>query len=72
MKTMTVNSNIKHKSKIMLGVIKNVVLDFILYFVTAYMRKCPIHVTSAQGATQNTLCITGGSKKSFMPNNLQK
>ena len=70
MKTITVNSNIKHKSKIMLGVIKNIVLDFILHFVTVYMRQCPIPVTSAQGATQNTLYITRGSKKSFMPNNL--
>ena len=27
------------------------------------MRKHPIHVTSAQGKTPNTLCITWGSKK---------
>ena len=31
---------------------------FILYFVTAYMRKYPIHVIPAQGTTQNTQCIT--------------
>ena len=37
---------------------RNLVLDFILYFVTASMRKYPIHVTSAQGTTQNTLYIT--------------
>ena len=55
---MIVNSKIKYKSNTMLGVIRNLVLDFILYFVTAYMRKCPIHVTSAQGTTQNTLYIT--------------
>ena len=55
---MTVNSKIKHKSKTMLGVIKNLVLDFVLYFVTAYMRKYPILVTSAPGTTQNTLYIT--------------
>ena len=54
---MIVNSKIKYKSNTMLGVIRNLVLDFILYFVTGYMRKCPIHVT-AQGATQNTLYIT--------------
>ena len=55
---MIVNSKIKYKSNTMLGVIRNLVLDFILYFVTADMRKCPIHVTSAQSTTQNTLCIT--------------
>ena len=44
---MIVNSKIKHKSKTMLGVIRNLVLDFILYFVTKY----PIFVTSAQGTT---------------------
>ena len=57
MKVMTVNSKIKQKSKTILGVIRNLVLDFILYFVTAYMRKCPIHVTSTQGTAQNTLYI---------------
>ena len=41
----------------MLGVIRNLVLDFILYFVTASMRKCPIHVTSAQDTTQNIIYI---------------
>ena len=55
---MIVNFKMKHKSKTILGVIKNLVLDFILYFVTAYMRKYPVHVTSAQGTTQNTLYIT--------------
>ena len=55
---MIVNSKIKCKYKIMIGVIRNLVLDFILYFVTAYMRKCPIHTTSAQGITQNTLYNT--------------
>ena len=48
MKIMIVNSKIKHKCKAMLGVIRNLVLDLILYFViTAYIRKYPIHVTSA-------------------------
>ena len=59
---MILNSKMKYKSNTMLGVMKNLVLDFILYFVTACMRKCPIHVTSAynaaQGTTQNTLYIT--------------
>ena len=36
---MIVNSKIKDKSKAMLAVIRNLVLDFNLYFVTAYMRK---------------------------------
>ena len=30
------------------------------------MRKYPIHVTWTQGKTQNTLCITWGSKLSIM------
>ena len=38
---MTVNSKIKYKSKIKLGVIRNLVLHFILYFATAYMKKVP-------------------------------
>ena len=59
---MIVNSEIKYKSNTILGVIRNLVLDFILYIVTVYMTKCPIHVTSGQGTTQNTLYITWGSK----------
>ena len=59
---MIVNSKIKHKSKAVLGVIRNLVLNIIIYFVTAYMRNYPIHVTSAQGTIQNTLLITRGSK----------
>ena len=47
MKTMIVKSKIKHKSKTILGAIRNLTLDFILYFVTGYMRKYPTHVTSA-------------------------
>ena len=61
-KFMIVISKIKHKCKTILGVMRNLVLDFILYFVTAYMRKYPIHVTSRQRATQNTLYITWRSK----------
>ena len=59
---MIVNSKIKHKSKAVLGVIRNLVLNIIIYFVTAYMRNYPIHVTSAQGTIQNALLITRGSK----------
>ena len=45
---MIVNSKIKHKCKTTLRGIRDLVLDFILYFVTAYMKKYPIHVTLAQ------------------------
>ena len=58
MKTMIVNSKIKHKSKTMLGIIRNLVFDFILYFVAASIRKYLIYLTSAQGVTQNKLYIT--------------
>ena len=54
MKIMVVNSKIKHKSKTMLEMIRNLVLDFILFIVTAYKRKRPMHIT-AQDTTQNTL-----------------
>ena len=60
MKSMIVTSKIKHKFKTILRVIRNLVLDFILYFVAVCMRKCPVHVTSARGKTQNTLYITCG------------
>ena len=49
MKNMIVNSKIKHKFKTILWVIRNLLLDFILYFVIPYMRKYPIHATSAKG-----------------------
>ena len=48
MKVMIVNSKIKLKSKKNSGVIINLVLDFILYFVTVSMKKYPIHITSTQ------------------------
>ena len=38
----------------MFGMIRNLILDFILYFVTAYIKEYPTHVTSAQGIAQNT------------------
>ena len=47
MNIMIVNSKIKHQSETVSEVIIYLVLDFILYFVTAYMRKYPIYVTSA-------------------------
>ena len=55
---MIFNSKMKHNSKTILVVIRNLFLDFILYFVTASMRKYPIHVTPALGTAQNTLYIT--------------
>ena len=48
---MILNSKMKRKSENFLGVIRNVVLDFNLYFVTSSMRKYPIHVTPTQGIT---------------------
>ena len=66
MKIIIVNSKIKNKSETILGVIKNLLLDFILYFVNAYMRKYPIHVTSAKVVRQNTLWFTCGSKQQFV------
>ena len=38
MKIMIVNSKIKQKSKKRLGVIRNLVLDFILYFFTVCIK----------------------------------
>ena len=55
MKITTVNSKTKQKYKTMLRVFKNLVLDFIFYFFTAYMRKYPAHITLEQGTAQNTL-----------------
>ena len=48
---------------------RNLVLDFILHFVTVYMRKYPIHVKSVQG--QHKIHYTAfeeKSKKTFMTN----
>ena len=50
---MIANSKIKQKSKKMLGVVRILVLDFILYFVTAYILRESIHVTWAYGKTSN-------------------
>ena len=72
---MILNSKIKQKSKTILGVIRNLVLDFILYFVTAYIIwesslymehehrvKHKIHYASLEEV----------SKETFMTNNLQQ
>ena len=45
---MIVNSKIKQKSKTILGVIRNLVFDFILYFVTAY-KKVPYTCNMSTG-----------------------
>ena len=36
---MNINSKIKHQIKAILGVMRHLVLDFILYFVTAFISK---------------------------------
>lgn len=41
-KVMIVNSQMKHKSKAMLGVIRHLMLDLVLYFIVL----CPLHITS--------------------------
>ena len=41
MKIMIVNSKTKQKPKTILGRIRNLVLDFILYFVTTLYEKVP-------------------------------
>ena len=56
----------------MLGVIRILVLDFILYFVIAYVKKYPIHAN--QHRVQHIISYTSLeelSKKSSMKNNLQ-
>ena len=57
----------------MLGVIRNLILDFFLFFVTAYMRKYPTHVTQCrvQYKTHYT-SLEEASKKYFMTKNLQQ
>ena len=75
MKFMIVNSKIKQNSKIILGVIRNLVFDFILCFFTAYIIwestlymlhedrvKHQIHYVSLEEV----------SKKILMTNNLQQ
>ena len=48
------NSEINRKSKTKLRVIRDLLLDFIPYFVGAYMKNFPLHVTLAQGALHYT------------------
>ena len=66
MKIMIVNSKKKHKSKIILSVIRNLALDIVLCYCIYYMRKYPIHVGWTQSTTPNALYINwGGKKKNF-------
>ena len=52
---------------------ENLILDFILFFVTALMKKYTIHATSAQGATQiNYTSLEEVSKNYFKLKNLQQ
>ena len=46
MKIKIASSKISHKSQIMLGIIRNIVLDLILYFVTDEKRtyKCDLYM----------------------------
>ena len=64
MKIMIANSKIEQKSKTILVVIRNLVLNFILYFVTAYIiwESTLYMLTWGEVKTKNTLCITWGSK----------
>ena len=64
---MIANSKISKKPKQFWERSEDLVLDFILYFVTTYIitRKYPIHVTWAQGKTPKTLRITWGSKNNY-------
>ena len=55
MKTMIVNSKIKQKLKTILGVIRDIVLDFILYFGTTYiLTESTLYM---QHGHQNTLYL---------------
>ena len=53
---MIVNSQMKHKSTTMLGVIRHLMLDLVLYFIVL----CPLHITSTLGTIQKRLCIISG------------
>ena len=56
MKIMVVNSKLKQKSKAILGVIRNLVLNFSFYFVTAILyEKVPYTCKKRAGKTPNTL-----------------
>ena len=60
---MIVNLKIKYEFKTMLGVIRNLVLDFILYFAIAYAQvQHKIHYISLEEVM----------KKNFMTSNLQQ
>ena len=69
-----VNSKTKQKSNTVLGVIRNLVLDFIFYFVTAYiicMRKYTCNMNTGLNKIHYA-SLEEISKKHFMTNNLQQ
>ena len=74
MEIMIVKSKIKHKSKTVLGMIGNLVLDFMFYYITAYTTRYAIHVTSALGTTKKVhyTSLEEVRIKSFMTNSLQQ
>ena len=51
MKTMLVNSKIKQKSKTILGVVRNLVLDFVFYFGVLHIlyEKVPYACNMSKG-----------------------
>ena len=55
---MIVNSEIKQKSKTMVGETENLVLDFILYSVNVYKRKHLLLVISGQSSYKNKIHYT--------------
>ena len=68
MKIMIVNCKIKHKSKTMLGVMRNLVLAFSFLLGYCIYEKVPYTCNITTG-NKNTLYIPWRSKKSFMENN---
>ena len=75
-KTMMVNSKIKHKSKTILGVIRNLVPDFILFFVFVLIyEKVPYRCNISTEYDTKYIIIHYASlveEKYFMTNNLQQ
>ena len=75
MKIMIANSKIKQKSKPILGVIRNLVLDFILYFVTVYtIWESTLYMQHEHRVKDQIYYASPEevSKKKFMTNNLQQ
>ena len=75
MKIMIVNSKINKKFKTILGVIRNLVLDFVLYFVTAHViwegTLCMYHENRVKHQI-HYVSPEEVSKNIFMTNKLQQ